>query len=117
MFSRFKKPEPGAAKPAPNLAPVGAAQAAPRATATTATAKPAAPGLAAARAAPRSPAEVAQADKDRKRKERLQDLKVELHKRLLENLNLAVLEKASEANLKAEIAAISAEAWMKCRSR
>ena len=110
MFSRFKKPEPGAAKPAPNLAPVGAAQAAPRATATTATAKPAAPGLAAARAAPRSPAEVAQADKDRKRKERLQDLKVELHKRLLENLNLAVLEKASEANLKAEIAAISAEA-------
>ena len=110
MFSRFKKPEPGAAKPAPNLAPVGAAQAAPRATATTATAKPAAPGLAAARAATRSPAEVAQADKDRKRKERLQDLKVELHKRLLENLNLAVLEKASEANLKAEIAAISAEA-------
>jgi pilus assembly protein CpaF len=62
------------------------------------------------RAPARNPAEVAQADKDRKRKERLQELKVELHKRLLENLNLAALEKATETSLKSEIAAISSEA-------
>ena len=50
------------------------------------------------------------ADKEKKRKDRLQQLKVELHKRLLENLNLAALEHASEANLKQEISAISHEA-------
>ena len=58
----------------------------------------------------RAPAEVVAADKEKKRKERLSELKVELHKRLLENLNLAALEHATEANLKAEIAAIAAEA-------
>jgi pilus assembly protein CpaF len=50
------------------------------------------------------------ADKERKRRERLQDLRVELHKRLLENLNLAALEHAPEASLRHEIAAISSEA-------
>ena len=38
------------------------------------------------------------------------ELKVELHKRLLENLNLAALESATEASLKTEIADISSEA-------
>ena len=60
--------------------------------------------------APRSPADVIAADKERKRKERMAELKVELHKRLLENLNLAALEHASEASLKSEISAIVAEA-------
>jgi pilus assembly protein CpaF len=55
-------------------------------------------------------AEVVAQDKENKRKERLTDLKVELHKRLLENLNLAALEHASEANLRAEISAITSEA-------
>ncbi len=44
------------------------------------------------------------ADKEKKRKERLAELKVELHKRLLDNLNLAALETASEASLRPEIA-------------
>ena len=57
----------------------------------------------------RPPAEAVAAEKDKKRKERLMELKVELHKKLLENLNLAALETATEANLKAEIAAITAE--------
>ena len=48
--------------------------------------------------------------KDKKRKDRLSDLKQELHKRLLESLNLAALETATEANLKSEIAAIASEA-------
>ncbi len=58
----------------------------------------------------RSPAEVAAADKEKKRKDRLGELKVDLHKRLLDNLNLAALEHASETSLKSEIAAISSEA-------
>jgi pilus assembly protein CpaF len=53
---------------------------------------------------------VAAADKEKKRKDRLQELKVELHKRLLENLNLAALEHASESSLKQEIGAIANEA-------
>ena len=56
------------------------------------------------------PAEAAAAEKDKKRKEKLGELKVELHKRLLDNLNLAALEHASETSLKSEIAAITAEA-------
>ena len=107
MFSRFKKPEAGPAKP--SLVPVGAAQAAPKAPAQAVVKAPSSP-VAPKTPVPKTPAEAAAADKDRKRKERLQELKVELHKRLLENLNLAALEKASETQLKAEIAAISAEA-------
>ena len=109
MFSRFKKPEAGPAKP--SVVAVGAASpAAPRAMAA-APAKAPAPAPGAMKPAPaKTPAEAAVADKERKRKERLQDLKVELHKRLLESLNLAAIEKASETQLKAEIAAISAEA-------
>ena len=60
--------------------------------------------------APRAPAELAAAEKEKKRKDRLGELKQELHKRLLDNLNLAALEQASEASLKLEIAAIAAEA-------
>ena len=97
MFSRFKKPEPAVAP-----------------TATQAAAAPAKPGIGArpmpSSATVRPPAEAAAADKEKKRKERLGDLKQQLHKRLLDSLNLAALEQASEANLKAEIAAISTEA-------
>nr|WP_275981981.1 CpaF family protein [Frigidibacter sp. ROC022] len=50
------------------------------------------------------------ADKERKRKERLQEIKVELHKRLLDNLNLSALESAAEADLRAEITSIAGEA-------
>ncbi len=49
------------------------------------------------------------ADKDKKRKERLQDIKLQVHKALLENLNLAALETATENDLKTEITAISGE--------
>ena len=55
-------------------------------------------------------AQAVAADKDKKRKERLGELKVELHKRLLENLNLSALEHAAEADLRSEIADISNEA-------
>ena len=107
MFSRYKKSAavapPGAARPAA-AAPVPQVSIA----ATPETPKPGVQR----RVMPGAPvtAQAAAADKDRKRKERMGELKVELHKRLLENLNLAALEHASEAELKAEIAAISGEA-------
>ncbi|MFZ1481840.1 MAG: CpaF family protein [Paracoccaceae bacterium] len=58
----------------------------------------------------RSPAEAVAADKEQKRKKRLMELKLELHKRLLESLNLSALEHASEQNLKAEISNLAGEA-------
>ncbi len=103
MVSRVKKPE--GASPKPATAPVTAA--APQARAPVAPAA-ALPKLAAV--APKTSAEVQALDKERKRKEKMSELKVELHKRLLENLNLAALESATEANLKVEIAAIVSEA-------
>jgi pilus assembly protein CpaF len=108
MFSRFKKPDAAASAPttastAPRMAvasagpPAGAARPVP--VKSNLGARPVAPS-----------AEVVAAEKEKKRKERLMELKVELHKRLLENLNLSALEHATEANLKAEIADITAEA-------
>ncbi len=41
-------------------------------------------------------AQVVPMDKEKKRKERLGEIKVELHKRLLDNLNLGALETATE---------------------
>jgi pilus assembly protein CpaF len=112
MFSRFKKPEPNAPKPV-TMAPAGPANPASRAPAP-ASATPGAKMPVPMRPAPgatvKAPAEVVAAEKEQKRKDRLMELKVELHKRLLENLNLAALEHASEASLKTEIAAITSEA-------
>jgi pilus assembly protein CpaF len=108
MFSRFKKdaPTPGTRPVAPTVAGGGApAVAAAKAPATIVTARPSAPSMAA-----RSPAEAVAADKEAKRKQRLMELKLELHKRLLENLNLAALEHASEQSLKAEISNLAGEA-------
>ena len=55
------------------------------------------------------PAKATFTDKEKKRKERLSDIKLELHKALLDNLNLAALETASEQDLRSEINAISSE--------
>jgi len=48
-------------------------------------------------------------DKELKRKERLGEIKLELHRVLLDNLNLAALDTATESDLRTEIGAISAE--------
>ncbi|PCD77831.1 CpaF family protein [Pseudothioclava arenosa] len=104
MFSRYKKP-------APTKVPAGAAplQAVPQATPKPA---PEARAMAAAqrKPSPQAAAMAMAADKERKRKEKMSEMKVELHKRLLENLNLAALETAREADLRHEISAITAEA-------
>ena len=101
MFSRYKKTAgAGAAAVKPVTAPANTAKG------------ESAPAARTMRRAPSTPAQVRPApeDRERKRKERLSEIKVELHQRLLENLNLGAIEHATEAELKSEIQAISAEA-------
>ena len=97
MFSRYNKTTPPGRTGAPPAATTSA---------------PAAGIGARAPAAvnPKTAAEAAASDRDKKRKERLTELKVEIHKRLLEDLNLSALETASEQNLRQEIASLTGEA-------
>ncbi len=99
MFSRYKKPDNAAQKKTAD-----AAAPAPEA----ANAEAAAPKVAPKPA--RVAAQPAPVDKERKRKDRLSDIKLELHKRLIDSLNLAALEHASESDLRQEISSISGEA-------
>jgi len=97
MFSRYRKPATATTKPASRKpAPAPARTEAPQA-----------PLL--RRPAQIKAAQPAGADKERKRKERLGEIKIELHRSLLDNLNLAALDTATEADLRAEIGAIAAE--------
>ena len=96
MFSKYKKSD--AKQPAavaPPLAPV-ATEAEPR------------KSLMKAMPAKKS-AEAMPMDREKKRKERLGEIKLELHKSLLDNLNLAALETATENDLRQEINAITSE--------
>ena len=101
MFSRYKKPGPGTAKPVAKA--VNDAQKS--VAAGPALLKP----ISLRRPSDPANATVAPADKERKRKERMGEIKLELHRSLLDNLNLGALESASEADLRAEIGAIAAE--------
>jgi pilus assembly protein CpaF len=104
VFSRFKKDAPPAARNAAAASPAPAAAPA-QAKPGPATMRPVTPAQPA-----RSPAEAVAAEKEAKRKQRLMELKLDIHKRLLETLNLAALEHASEQNLKGEISALTSEA-------
>jgi pilus assembly protein CpaF len=98
VFSRFSKTTPPGRTGAP---PPAAAPAAEK------------PGLSVRTAAPvpqKTAAEAMAVDREKKRKERLTELKVEIHKRLLEDLNLSALESASEQNLRQEISSLASEA-------
>ncbi|MBO9444347.1 CpaF family protein [Ruegeria sp. R14_0] len=101
MFSRYKK-QP-AAQPVETAAAPQAAAPAPTKEKTSAA------NAVARRPVQKKAAEVAVSDKDRKRKERLGEIKVELHRELLENLNLAALENAGESELRTEISSIASE--------
>jgi len=105
MFSKYKKSTPADAKPkAPQAANI-------------ADAKPASPAAVPAQQAAslrkpmmvKKPGDVASMDKERKRKERMSEIKIEMHRALLDNLNLAALEHASEKELRAEIGTIAGE--------
>jgi pilus assembly protein CpaF len=109
MFSRFKKPELATSKPMATA--VGSGAPITRAGTSTPAAPLAKPAITQRPiVAAINPAEVVAQDKERKRREKMSELKVELHKRLLDSLNLAALETATESNLKTEIADIAAEA-------
>ena len=56
-----------------------------------------------------APAQTVAMDRDRKRRERLGEIKLELHRSLLDNLNLSALDNASESDLRAEISSIATE--------
>ncbi len=101
MFSKYKKTgagasnSPGGVKAVkPALVPVPSGEA---------------PRKSLMKAMPTRAAEVSPMDKDKKRKDRLGEIKLELHKSLLDKLNLAALDTATEADLRAEINAIAAE--------
>ncbi|SPH24630.1 Putative conjugal transfer protein [Defluviimonas aquaemixtae] len=99
MFSRYKKPQAAAPAAAPKRDEVAQAQPDARS------------GVVRRQsAAVKTPAQVGAQEKDRKRRERIGELKVELHKRLLDNLNLGALEHATESELRQEIVSISTEA-------
>jgi pilus assembly protein CpaF len=98
MFSRYKKTGTTEATPVkPAAAPVAA---------TPTLQKTATPAATRRTAAPAPPGPV---DKEKKRKERLGEIKLELHRSLLENLNLSALDQASENELREEISAIANE--------
>ncbi|ETW13898.1 type II secretion system protein E [Roseivivax marinus] len=101
MFSRYKKT---GADATPVAAAAAATQAAVKDT-------PAPERVAAAqrKPSPAREARAAPADKEKKRRERLQEVKLELHRALLDNLNLAALDQATEADLRAEIQSIAQE--------
>lgn len=104
MFSRYKKSETQKAAPVATPAAPQSAQPVPEAK----VAKP----LKVAPPAPKPSSRAAQAapvDKERRRKQRLSEIKVQMHKRLLEDLNLSALETAAEKDLKSEISDITAE--------
>lgn len=102
MFSRYSKDTKSAARvaaPAPSVSEKVASKLtqAP----TTASAPASTPAIA--------PAVASDPAKDEKRRARLADIKLQLHRELLEQLNLAALDKASERELREEIRAIMNE--------
>ncbi len=100
MFSKYKKPnlpKDTASKPVINITPATA----------TAVDEPRQPLMKTMKTRPS--AEAGPMDKEKRRKERLGEIKLELHKALLDNLNLAALENATEQELRSEITAIANE--------
>ncbi len=112
MFSRYKKPTAPAAPAAPqSTRPSAAPVQAPRPAAAPAAPAPApeASVTQLRKPGPKVAAVPVAADKERKRRERLGEIKLELHRALLDHLNLSALDTATEQDLKAEIGSISAE--------
>jgi len=108
MFSRFKKDQSAAHTTPPSRAVPEHAEAP-----VSGSAQPVVRVAHAPRMAPKPQGTAAApqpADKERRRRQRILELKSELHQRLLDNLNLAALDGASEAELRSEIASITAEA-------
>jgi len=106
MFSRYKKTDAGQATPV-KAASGAAAKAAPAA-APVISAAPTKPASL-RRPGPAAKADLGPQDKERKRKDRLSEIKLDMHRALLDNLNLGALDTATEQDLRAEIGSITAE--------
>ena len=106
MFARYRKDGPPVAQPAADTQPVAREAAAARAALDDAARVQKAPP----RPAPKVAARPAPVDKEAKRRERMAELKLDLHRRLLDSLNLAALENAPEKDLRSEISEIASEA-------
>ncbi|THH37236.1 CpaF family protein [Aliishimia ponticola] len=98
MFSKYKKQ--ASEKPAPATALEPSPQPSPEAAAKSSVVR---------RPSSKAAAQPVPMDKERKRKERMGDIKLELHRALLDNLNLSALETATEQDLRSEINAITGE--------
>ncbi|WP_420861094.1 CpaF family protein [Algirhabdus cladophorae] len=110
MFSRYKKTDgaQGAADKA--VAANAAKKPSPKPQETAPAAAPAEAPKSLMKSMPnKTAAEVGSADKEKKRKDRLGEIKLQLHRELLDNLNLSALENANEKDLRQEIIAISNE--------
>ncbi|MEM9852189.1 MAG: CpaF family protein, partial [Pseudomonadota bacterium] len=102
MFKRYQKNSPA---PAPKAVPdAPAANVAQTPDAAPKPAPSAAPDL-----KPKVAAKAEPMSREERRKQRLLDLRLEMHTRLLENLNLGAIENAPEADLRREIAAICSD--------
>lgn len=109
MFKRFNKNDSpkGATAAAPSLVP--SAKPAPSNAKTPSNPQPVPVKQTKKKVKP-APVQSAMPDaKETKRMDRLLEIRMDLHKRLLESLNLAALDKASEEDLRHEIALISRE--------
>ncbi|MEP4197231.1 MAG: CpaF family protein [Aliishimia sp.] len=103
MFSKYKKKTPGDSAPAVKAAET------PEEGISLEVPSKVQPSKVVRKANPKASAEAIPLDKERKRKERMGEIKLELHRALLDNLNLAALEAASDADLRLEINAITSE--------
>ncbi|MDG4648242.1 CpaF family protein [Roseibacterium sp. SDUM158017] len=110
MFSKYRKP---GSKPDPADTASPEAPARPPEAAVEASGPEHAPKVArkpqTLAAVPKADLSGASDEKDAKRRHRLDELKTEMHHRLLDNLNLSALEGAKESELRAEINAITSE--------
>ena len=106
MFSRYKKPQIEGAKPIGG--PAEGPKAAPSDAISVSDARPDASPKAEPALKPKAAAP-APADRDMKRRERIEELKTEMHHRLLDNLNLGAIEKADPTALRGEIVSITNE--------
>lgn len=113
MFSRYQKPgQKGVTPPSPKLGGASTPEKPATEAETVATPEtPAAPEPAARMRRQEGAAAVNknERERDQKRRDRLLDVRMELHRRLLETLNLAVLDRVAEAELRREISAIARE--------
>lgn len=103
MFKRYKKPD---SKPVAEVAPETPV---PQAAPAPETMVPAAAPQVAPKVVPAAKAKPDNLSREDRRAQKLMDVRLDMHNRLLENLNLGAIEAATESDLRREIAAICSD--------